>query len=90
MRDVDAPPRVETAPPVEPSARVEIAPAATRPWWYARAMYGLVVMVGLGAVLVWVSTGGALAIAATVMAVMTAIPALSLARTAPRERRKRD
>ncbi len=63
---------------------------ARRPWWFARAMYGVVVMVGLGAALVWLSTGGVLAIAVTVVAAATAIPAITLARREPREAAKND
>jgi hypothetical protein len=48
-------------------------------------MYGQVVLVALGAALVWLSTGGGIAIAATVVAAVSAAASISVAR---RERPK--
>lgn len=55
-----------------------------RPWWFRRAMYAMVVLVILGAALVWLSTDGAVPIVATVLAALTAMAAVSLARSDPR------
>ena len=43
----------------------------------------MAVLVVLGAVLVWVSTGGAIAVVATVLAAVTALAAISVARRGP-------
>ena len=58
-------------------------PPDARSWWFRRAMYAMAALVMLGAVLVWVSTGGAIAVVATVLAAATAVAAISLARREP-------
>ena len=59
-------------------------PSPSRLRLVRRVMYATMVLVALGAVLVWVSTDGAIAVVASVLAGVTAIAALGVARQQPR------